>query len=193
MAIKPNLNLLVDLEHATWQDALTAPQAHLETALHAALDELSAQGKLPAMLAGRTVEVSALLTDDAQVQTLNRDYRGKDKPTNVLSFPQLDDMMDGLPDDAEIPLGDLVLAYETVASEAKARDIEIGQHVSHLMVHGLLHLLGFDHEDDHSAEAMEQLEITVMKRLGLADPYALDRTLLDNHAANPADDQRVSS
>jgi len=152
---------------------------------------MAAQGLLPAMLAGRAVEVSAVLTDDAQVQILNRDYRGKDKPTNVLSFPQLDEMAESLPDDAAIPLGDLALAYETVASEAKARDIDIGQHVTHLVVHGLLHLVGFDHEDDHSAEAMEQLEIQVMKRLGLPDPYQLDRNLIDKtNPANMADNQR---
>ncbi len=153
--------------------------------------KMAAQGLLPAMLAGRAVEVSAVLTDDAQVQILNRDYRGKDKPTNVLSFPQLDEMAESLPDDAAIPLGDLALAYETVASEAKARDIDIGQHVTHLVVHGLLHLVGFDHEDDHSAEAMEQLEIQVMKRLGLPDPYQLDRNLIDKtNPANMADNQR---
>lgn len=184
MTKTPALNLLLDLEHGAWQDALAAPQAHLEAALHAALDELIAQKKLPAMLVGRALEISAVLTDDAQVQQLNREYRGKDKPTNVLSFPQLDDSAADLPKEIPLPLGDLVLAYETVASEAKARDIDVGQHVTHLVVHGLLHLVGYDHEDDHSAEAMEQLEIQVMKRLDLPDPYAADRQLLDTTPAN---------
>ena len=107
------------------------------------------------------VEVAVRLSDDAEVQALNRDYRGKDKPTNVLSVPMVQaDLLDGLAnsDDGEILLGDIVLAAETVAREAGEKHVSIADHTTHLIVHGLLHLLGYDHEDEGQAEHMEMLE-----------------------------------
>lgn len=121
------------------------------------------------------VEVAVRLTDDAEVQTLNRDFRGKDKPTNVLSFPQVqDDLLEGLAnsDDGEILLGDIVLARETCAREADEKAISIADHATHLIVHGTLHLVGYDHGDDASAGAMEALEVKALASLGIANPYA---------------------
>ncbi len=121
------------------------------------------------------VEVSVRLTGDAEVQTLNRDYRGKDKPTNVLSFPQYDAgdfAMLANTDDGEILLGDIVLALETCTREATERGISIADHAAHLIVHGTLHLVGYDHQDDASGDAMEALETKALATLGLADPYA---------------------
>ena len=121
------------------------------------------------------VEVAVRLTDDAEVQTLNRDFRGKDKPTNVLSFPQVqDDLLEGLAnsDDGEILLGDIVLARETCAREAEEKAISIADHAAHLIVHGTLHLVGYDHGDDASAGAMEALEVKALASLGIANPYA---------------------
>jgi probable rRNA maturation factor len=120
-------------------------------------------------------EVSVRFSDDAEVQTLNRDYRGKDKPTNVLSFPMVaPDLFDSLADsdDGEILLGDIVLAAETVAREAAEKYISIAHHTTHLIVHGTLHLLGYDHEDEGQAEHMEMLERNALAGLGVADPYA---------------------
>ena len=121
------------------------------------------------------VEVSVRLSDDAEVQTLNRDYRGKDAPTNVLSFPQVQpDLIESLAnsDDGEALLGDIILAYETVAREAAEKNISVADHATHLIVHGLLHLLGYDHElGDADAEAMEAMERDALGRMGLADPY----------------------
>jgi probable rRNA maturation factor len=123
-----------------------------------------------------TVEASVRFTNDEEVQALNRDYRSKDKATNVLSFPMLE------PDhvqlaietwDEEILLGDIVLAYETCAREAGERGIAIRDHAAHLLVHGTLHLLGYDHEDDEEAETMEDAERRALARLGIADPYSL--------------------
>jgi len=105
-------------------------------------------------------EVSVVLADDAFVQNLNRDYRGKDKPTNVLSFPQ----------DAPM-LGDIVLAYETVVREAGEQDKSFDAHFSHLLIHGLLHLLGHDHEEDEEAEEMEALEVEILEKIGVKNPY----------------------
>lgn len=121
------------------------------------------------------VEVGVRLTDDAEVQALNRDYRGQDKPTNVLSFPQYDPSdfaMLANTDDGEILLGDIVLALETCTREAADRGISVADHATHLIVHGTLHLLGYDHQDDASGDAMEAIETKALATLGLADPYA---------------------
>jgi probable rRNA maturation factor len=121
------------------------------------------------------VEVSVRLTDDAEVHMLNRDFRDKDKPTNVLSFPQVqDDLLEGLAnsDDGEILLGDIVLARETCVREAEEKGISIVDHATHLIVHGTLHLVGYDHMDDVAAGAMEALEVKALASLGIANPYA---------------------
>jgi probable rRNA maturation factor len=113
------------------------------------------------------VELSLLLTDDAGVQALNRAWRGLDKPTNVLSFPG-----SGLPaPDGVRHLGDIALAFETIAREAEAQGTSLAHHVAHLIVHGVLHLIGHDHEEDEEAEAMESLESAALAKLGIADPY----------------------
>jgi probable rRNA maturation factor len=123
-----------------------------------------------------TVEVGIRLTDDQEVRALNRQYRDKDKPTNVLSFPLVPpDLIDSLgnTDDGEVLLGDIVLAAQTCAAEAVSRGWALPAYVQHLIVHGLLHLLGFDHEQGDAAAAhMEGLESIACAALGLADPYA---------------------
>jgi probable rRNA maturation factor len=122
-------------------------------------------------------EVSVKLTDDEEVRTLNRDYRHKDKPTNVLSFPLVQrDLLEGLAnsDDGEVLLGDIVLAEGVCATEAAEKGIAPEIHATHLIVHGLLHLLGYDHEGDAEAEAMEEIERAALASLGIGDPYAID-------------------
>jgi len=124
-----------------------------------------------------TVEISIRLTTDDEVQTLNAQYRHKDKPTNVLSFPMVQadllDTIDQNSDDGEVLLGDIVLAYGVCAAEAEERAISLEQHAIHLIVHGTLHLLGYDHLEDREAEAMEAIEIDALAALGLADPYLI--------------------
>ncbi|WP_174279654.1 rRNA maturation RNase YbeY [Sphingomonas bacterium] len=135
--------------------------------------EATAQGELATSPA--LVEVSVRLTTDAEVNQLNRQYRGKDAATNILSFPMIQpDLLDTVTqntDDGEVLLGDLVLAYETCAREADDKGVPLADHVSHLVVHGVLHLLGHDHQGDGEADAMEQVERDVLARLGIADPY----------------------
>jgi probable rRNA maturation factor len=113
-------------------------------------------------------EISLLLCDDARIRELNAQWRGMDKPTNVLSFPAAD------PDDlATAPLlGDIAVALETVTREAQDEGKTFRDHYTHLIVHGTLHLLGFDHEVDEDAEEMEDMERRILKGLGIADPYA---------------------
>lgn len=121
-----------------------------------------------------TAEVSIKFTSDDEVQALNRAYRGKDKPTNVLSFPMIaPDLIVALSntDDGEVLLGDIVLAYGTCEREAAEREITTDAHATHLIVHGTLHLLGYDHVDDVEADSMEALEQDVMAALGLHNPY----------------------
>ena len=123
------------------------------------------------------VEVSVRLSDDAEVQVLNRDFRGKDRPTNVLSFPQVQlDLLESLnnSDDGEILLGDIVLARETCAREAEEKGVSLEAHATHLIVHGALHLVGYDHMDDVAAGAMEALEVKALASLGIANPYAVE-------------------
>ncbi|MER8372191.1 rRNA maturation RNase YbeY [Mesorhizobium sp. M1406] len=119
-------------------------------------------------VAGRS-ELSLVFSDDAHIRTLNAGWRGKDKPTNVLSFPAFP-LLQGAP----LPpmLGDIVLAAETVAREAALEDKPVENHITHLVIHGLLHLLGYDHETDAGAEAMEAIERAALARLAIPDPYA---------------------
>jgi probable rRNA maturation factor len=123
-----------------------------------------------ASLAGeKPCEVSVLLANDKEIRALNKQWRGQDKPTNVLSFPSVPPPR--LPDGHDVPLGDIVLAIETVAKEAEAAEKRIEHHVSHLIVHGILHLLGYDHQSDPEAETMEARERKILAGLGISDPY----------------------
>jgi len=140
------------------------------------LDALVAQCLAAAMAETGEVpplaEVSVLFTDDEAQRTLNREHRGKDATTNVLSFP-VDDMP--LPPGMPCTLGDISLAYETVESEAQAAAIAFDAHLRHLIIHGFLHLLGYDHENDAEASVMESKETRALARLGIADPYRPDQ------------------
>ena len=117
-------------------------------------------------------EIAVMLTDDAAVRTLNKDFRGIDKPTNVLSFPAPDMGEAGEDDDSPHPLGDIAIAYETLRRESDEEGKPFVHHLSHLAVHGFLHLIGYDHETDDEAEAMEALEVEILAQLGIPDPYA---------------------
>lgn len=153
------LNIEISRNSDGWPDAL---DARAEAAVRAAL----AQSK--AKITG-AAELSIVLTDDAEQQVLNRDWRGIDKSTNVLSFPQIEPFgaVAGL-------LGDIILARETLVREADEQGVSFEDHFTHLVVHGFLHLLGYDHMDDDEALAMEGLETQILASLGVADPYAED-------------------
>lgn len=121
-----------------------------------------------------SAEVSVVLSDDADVAALNGAYRGKSEPTNVLSFPADDGFAASAIDPAEGPprlLGDVVVAYETTVAEAASSGKPLTDHLRHLVVHGVLHLLGHDHQEDVEAEAMERLEADILGGLGVEDPY----------------------
>jgi len=117
-------------------------------------------------------ELAVMLTDDCGIRTLNNNWRGIDKPTNVLSFPALQPTGARDADDAPRMLGDIAIAYETLRREADDEQKLFAHHLSHLAVHGFLHLIGYDHETDVDAEAMEALEQEILAQLGIPDPYA---------------------
>ena len=134
----------------------------------------SAVAALVPELANPRLSASLQFADDAEVHVLNREWRGKDKPTNVLSFPMLErgDLLALAHDGPPELLGDLALALETCAREAAEKGISLEHHATHLIVHGLLHLAGYDHElSSEAARVMELLEIKALAQLGIADPY----------------------
>jgi probable rRNA maturation factor len=143
----------VEIDDGAWSETLPDVAARVERAAAAALGTV--QG-----------DVVVLLADDIHVQEINARFRDKDRPTNVLSFPA--------PDSVAPHLGDLILAYGVCAEEARAQGKTLADHLAHLTVHGVLHLLGRDHEDDAEAEAMEGEERSILASLGIADPYRSD-------------------
>ena len=166
--------LEVALEADPEWDSSTRWQALAERAAAAAL----AESAFPRLATGpRPVELSVRLTSDDEVRGLNAQWRGKDKATNVLSFPLADaGELDAADDDGrELMLGDIVLARGVCAAEASEKGIGVEQHAAHLLVHGTLHLLGYDHHDDRAALDMERREVRALARLGIADPYEGER------------------
>ncbi len=117
-------------------------------------------------------ELAVMLTDDAGIRTLNSNWRGIDKPTNVLSFPALQPTGRGGPDGAPRMLGDIAIGYQTVRMEADDEQKPFQHHLSHLAIHGFLHLIGYDHEKNDDAETMENLEAAILAQLGIPDPFA---------------------
>lgn len=123
-----------------------------------------------AEISHRDAELSVLFCDDETIAGLNERWRGQKKPTNVLSFPALP--LQGAATHEKAPLGDIAIAYETLVREARESGKTASAHLAHLVIHGFLHLLGYDHETDDEAERMERLERDILARIGVADPYA---------------------
>jgi probable rRNA maturation factor len=151
----------IEVEDAAWTAAVPDAEELVRIAAEAALRTLSSS---PAKAGKELGSVTFLLTDDASVRELNAQFRDKDAATNVLSFPA--------PPNPEDHLGDVALAYGVCAREAAEQGKPLGHHLQHLTVHGVLHLLGYDHIGDDEAEAMEGLERAVLAGLGVPDPYA---------------------
>ncbi len=175
MADRPRLSIAVAIEDPGWSKLAPDAARLLRRAARDALAEAKDDGWTGSRIGH---EISFVLTDDKRMRVLNRTYRGKDKATNVLSFAALDAAMSGsMGPKAGTPwlLGDVVLASGVVAREAKAQRKTITHHLTHLAVHGVLHLLGYDHEHQKDAEAMEALEVAALAGMGIANPYELRR------------------
>ncbi len=161
-----HLEIAVSVHDAAWLDALEDLEQQARRAVSAVLRHLDV-GVAP-------LEISLVFTDDSEQRGLNRDYRHKDSATNVLSFPNMDDADMTAPEGSPRLLGDVVLARETIAREAGEQNKSLADHTTHLLVHGTLHLLGYDHMKAAEAAEMEAVETEILAGLGIADPYAGD-------------------
>ena len=165
-----NLDIILDAD-PEW-DSNTRWDELARSAASAAI----AESAFPGLADGpRGVEISLRLAGDEEVRLLNAQWRGKDKPTNVLSFPMAEgaELAGVAGEGPELMLGDIILAQGVCAAEAAAKAVPIDTHAAHLMVHGTFHLLGYDHDDDAQAADMEAREVRALARIGIADPYAL--------------------
>jgi len=176
MSNEPTQSIEVAIEADGWLTIVTDPATLATDAIKATLEAAS-----PAL--AEHAEVSVLLCDDQTIMALNQRFRGIAKPTNVLSFPAWE-RAELTSAEAPVFLGDVAVAVETVAQEAAEQHKSAQSHLAHMLVHGTLHLLGFDHQDSAQAEDMEGLETSILAGLGIADPYRLDDRL------QPADGAR---
>ncbi len=167
---KMGLSIDVLIPESAWLESCEKPAIYCERAVRTAIGVAIADGFV---VPETGIEVAVTLTSDHHVRELNRNYRNIDKSTNVLSFANLEaGGTDQFPDGAVIMLGDVIVAHETVLQEAKADGKIFSDHLTHMIAHGVLHLLGYDHQSDGDANHMEALEIEVLSRLGVGDPYA---------------------
>jgi probable rRNA maturation factor len=171
------LDIAIDAD-GEWDSSSGPDSTSWDELARAAATAAIAESAFPQLTSSeRTVELSIRLASDAEVHVLNSEWRGKDKPTNVLSFPMADaeDLAESAAPGPELMLGDIILARGVCAAEAAEKAIPIESHAAHLMVHATLHLLGYDHLDEDSAADMEAREVRALARMGIADPYAGDR------------------
>ncbi len=153
------------IEDKKWGKARLGVKTLFPLVLETACKTLPEKIKVP-------LEVTVTLSNDKAIKILNRDHRGKNKPTNVLSFP-LWESRDDIPTGRDaVPIGDIIIAFETMAREAVEQEKSLKDHMAHMLVHGFLHLLGYDHMNDAEAEEMESLEVKILKKLKIKDPYA---------------------
>ena len=162
-----NVDVLIDIDNDQWLEWYSEDQWHIQ--LHKVIQQTLLQIGFSAKS-----EVSILLTNNDEVHKLNKQFRNVDKPTNVLSFPNLtDDELSSMSKNSPYPimLGDLALAFETILNESMLETKTFLDHFNHLIVHGMLHLLGYDHEADDDAEYMKDKEIMILKTLNVSNPY----------------------
>lgn len=165
MTVHPAISLALAVEAGEWGD-VEAIETLAETALAAAVADLAKLEAQP--FPNDPPEVSLVLTDDAMMAEINSQWRDQPKPTNVLSFPAFPLEPGGQPGPM---LGDIILARETIVREARELEKPVDEHISHLIVHGFLHLFGYDHMENDDAEKMEAIETRILSSLGLSDPY----------------------
>ena len=164
------LDLEVIAETPAWATSLPGFVELCRAAADAAFAAASGDRRFP----GGAAEATLLLSDDARIRALNKTFRGRDEPTNVLSFPSVEvDVLAAAGADAPpCVLGDIIIAFETTAGEAARKGTSLRAHLSHLVAHGMLHLLGYDHTTDGEALEIEALEVHALAALGIADPYS---------------------
>lgn len=171
-----NLNIEISIDNKKWLEDVPGLKALTVEVSHTVFRRI---GKLKNNSPSVSVEVSFLFTNDQTIQNFNKNYRGQNNPTNVLSFPlenkkTLRGKLKSNPiEEGEVLLGDIILAFDVVTEEAKKQNKPLLHHISHLIIHGILHLMGYDHTLDGDAEGMEALEIEILEELGIINPYLL--------------------
>lgn len=161
-----NFDIDVSISEPEW----TLSFLDVEKVAAEAMDLSLRMAQMPEQVRARQIEVSIVLANDDLIQILNREYRGKDAPTNVLTFASLD--ADGpIAADAPYPIGDVILSYQTIDREAREQGKFFKEHFIHMVVHGTLHLLGYDHETEDEANVMESLEIRILEKMNIQNPY----------------------
>lgn len=172
MAMNSNsLNILFDDE--IWEEKIPEVELWANKVFATALDFLSVNDLGFEGWNNKPVSIALSLSSNDEVQKLNREFRGKDKPTNVLSFANIDDEFfeDEFLNEDVVDLGNIIMALETLENEAGVKNISLENHFAHLLVHGILHLFGYDHIEDDEADEMEGIEIDILGKLGVANPY----------------------
>lgn len=173
-----NLNLEIDITVTSphWDDLKFNAEEVVKEIVALTLEHAE---KPPPLAKSQDIEVSVVLSDDEEIRQLNRRYRGMDKSTNVLSFAALEGTETSITGEVSscAHLGDLVISYETLKREATENAISFKDHFIHLLVHGTLHLVGYDHEKDDEAEIMESLEISILQKLGIKNPYSVAKNV----------------
>ncbi len=169
-----NTELNLEIEDERWQDGISDIEQTAEKMQKAVFGYVAEHTDLAILTAEKTFAVNVCLSNDERVWQLNKEFRGKDKPTNVLSFANIDfaDFTKEFEQNDEVELGDIILAYETMVRESETEGITLYAHFCHLLVHGFLHILGYDHIEEDEAEEMENLEVAILAEVGVANPYA---------------------
>ena len=167
------IDLQIETEEPRWNEAISDIGSVAQKVKTATFDYVVRHEDVDLLTFDKPIIVNLCLSDDAHVRQLNRDFRNQDKPTNVLSFANIDfeDFDAQNSPFSEIELGDIIIAYETMVREAEAENITLYAHFCHLLVHGFLHILGFDHIEDDEAEYMECFEKTILQSIGIDNPY----------------------
>lgn len=167
------INLNIDIEDSRWQKEIPEIYKVAEDVKNTTISFICEQKDSDIFEQNKNIFINLCLSDDARVHALNKTFRGKDSPTNVLSFANID--FENFTQEnnlySEIELGDIIIAYETMCKESKIENISLHDHFCHLFVHGILHLLGYDHIEAKEAEQMEGYEIAILKKLNISNPY----------------------
>lgn len=166
-------NIFISQDEPTWTTALPNVEDIANSVVSQTFEYITTHEQIDFLDGQKPVILNLSLSNNRLVQDLNREYRGMDKPTNVLSFAAIDDtdFYNDLALYEEVELGDIIIALETLQQEAELKKISLHDHFCHLFLHGLLHLLGFDHIDDDEAEYMENTEIKILEKMNIPNPY----------------------
>ncbi len=171
-----NSQLNIDIANKRWEEKLPNVCDICQTTFDIAIEYLKLNNLSKLLTIAKPLNINLLLSDNNEIQNLNKEFRNLDKPTNVLSFANIDDpeFEQYIQHEDIIELGDIIIALETMENEANIKLISLQNHLCHLLIHGILHLFGYDHQEDEEAEEMENIEILILQQLNISNPYLED-------------------